>query len=306
MKIGQRVHCILHGGKDGVIAAIHGELDPASCVSLGSIGVAGGNAMVDIIWDNGTTSHVPESLIRRSVQWRLYDEVWSADRVEAARCFLVAEGARKEQEAAEAARVLQEAKEDLLKRYPMLLTADDERLDGKRAIANIRKLLKAAWPKMKFSVRQSQGAVRIAWRDGPTSNQVSEITRQFEAGHFDGMTDCYESRETAWTILFGSAQYVSQVREVTDVAMKRAVDALWANLSNLRDVPKPVDVDERFCWMSRGEVPGLSNTRIEELVQSLVSHYDATTDTYQVPTVAYGRHTFVVSLVREAEQALAA
>lgn len=305
MELGQRVHCILYGGKDGVIAGIQGTLDPDSCKSLGAIGVTGGNATVEVIWDNGTTSHVPECLILRSVQWRLYDEVWSASQIEESRQRMLAEGARKEQEAAQKASAMQQAKDDLVKRYPTLLTPEAEPFDGKRAVANVRKLLKLSWPKTKFSVRQSHGEIRIGWRDGPTSDQVSVVARPFEAGRFDGMSDSYEYHETAWTSLFGSIHYVNQTRVHSDITLKRAVDALWANLPNLRDIPKPTQVDEQFCWTSRGLVPGLAGTTVEELVQCLASHYDATTDTYLEPSSKYGRMTFIVPIVREAEMALA-
>lgn len=306
MKLGQRVHCILYGGKDGVIAGIHGALDPDSCAALGAIGVTGGNATIDVIWDDGTTSHVPEALIRRSVQWQLYDEVWSASQIEESRQRMLAEGARKEREAAEKALAMQQAKDDLVKRYPMLLTPEAEPLDGKRAVANVRRLLKLSWPKTKFSVRQSHGSVRIEWRDGPTADQVSAVSRQFEAGRFDGMSDSFEYHTTAWNSLFGSLQYVNQARVHSDITLRRAVDALWANLPNLRDIPKPTQVDEQFCWSAQSPVPGLAGTTVEELVQCLASHYDATTDTYLEPSSKYGRMTFIVSTVREAELALAA
>lgn len=54
--VGQRTHCILHGGKNGVVAAVPGTQSPGSCRDLGGIGVAGGNACLDLIWDDGTES----------------------------------------------------------------------------------------------------------------------------------------------------------------------------------------------------------------------------------------------------------
>jgi len=57
----------------------------------------------------------------------------------------------------------------------------------------IRKVLKIAFPKIKFSVRQRSGgnSITIDWENGPTVREVQAYTKDFEMGSFDGMTDMY-------------------------------------------------------------------------------------------------------------------
>lgn len=60
----------------------------------------------------------------------------------------------------------------------------------------IRKELKAAFPDVKFSVTSegySMGdSVSIGWTNGPTAQQIRDISDKYKKGHFDGMTDCYD------------------------------------------------------------------------------------------------------------------
>lgn len=65
-----------------------------------------------------------------------------------------------------------------------------------QAAAAIREELKTKFPGVKFSVTSegfSMGdAVRVKWTDGPTENEVTNITAKYEYGHFNGMEDIYE------------------------------------------------------------------------------------------------------------------
>ena len=60
----------------------------------------------------------------------------------------------------------------------------------------IREELKKAFPNVSFSVKSfsfSMGDdVRIEWTNGPTTEQIENITKKYEYGTFDGMTDLYE------------------------------------------------------------------------------------------------------------------
>jgi len=71
----------------------------------------------------------------------------------------------------------------------------------KQTAAILRRLLRANFPACKFSVVTERGSmvssVRIGWTDGPTVARVEQIASRFEAGHFDGMTDCYDYADTA-------------------------------------------------------------------------------------------------------------
>lgn len=61
--------------------------------------------------------------------------------------------------------------------------------------AIIRGKLKANFPNTKFQVRSESFAggnsVDVYWTDGPTSDQVEKLIAMYQAGYFDGMTDCY-------------------------------------------------------------------------------------------------------------------
>lgn len=63
----------------------------------------------------------------------------------------------------------------------------------------IKNELKAKFPTTKFSVHSQNysggDSVRVSYYRGsnaPTCKDVEAITNKFQAGHFDGMTDCYE------------------------------------------------------------------------------------------------------------------
>jgi hypothetical protein len=87
LSIGSRVHCILYGGRDGVIFNIRGEQRPETCQS-NSIILSGGKAEFDIVWENGTESlRTPEALVRGGVQWRVLDGIATADEIAAMRGY---------------------------------------------------------------------------------------------------------------------------------------------------------------------------------------------------------------------------
>ncbi len=66
-------------------------------------------------------------------------------------------------------------------------------MSAKETSKQIRKELKSNFPKVKFSVRtKSYNTCDIDWVDGPTQNEVNDIVRKYQLGHFNGMTDSYE------------------------------------------------------------------------------------------------------------------
>ncbi|MBB2199890.1 hypothetical protein HLH44_21120, partial [Gluconacetobacter sp. 1c LMG 22058] len=77
--------------------------------------------------------------------------------------------------------------------------------DGAIAAKNIRLLLKAAFPAVKFSVRKRHyGALTVSWADGPDSNAVEAVTDLFRTGH--------NGTSTPWMMVFGHAEYISTSR----------------------------------------------------------------------------------------------
>lgn len=57
----------------------------------------------------------------------------------------------------------------------------------------VRKALKAAFPRVKFSVTSKKysggSSISVGWTDGPNDESVKAITDQFEGATFDGMQD---------------------------------------------------------------------------------------------------------------------
>ncbi|WP_157266570.1 LPD29 domain-containing protein [Azohydromonas aeria] len=111
---------------------------------------------------------------------------------------------------------------------------------SKTAAANLRKMLKTAFPRVKFSVRCDHSSINVRWTDGPTAAAVCEIAHRFKAGHFDGMTDCYEYSRSPWGETFGSAEYVFEHREISDALLARAIEAA-AQKHGQKDRPSVAD-----------------------------------------------------------------
>jgi len=304
--VGQHVHCILYGGKDGVVTEIHGDQAPGSCRALGGgVGVTGGNAHFDIVWDNGTQSRgIPESLIRCSVQWHLYPEVAATAEVAAAIAHLAIEEARRKTEADQAAIAFANRCSELVAKHPELKLSSSEPDGFKRAVTNMRVSLKKSFPKVKFSVRQQYyGSVDVRWTDGPTSSQVQKIIGRFQEGHFDGMEDIYRNEHKPWTEMFGGAKYVSTYRDVSDAILQIGLDRLYEQLAgNLQGVQKP-DVKDLQGFGSSPQIPDLNMT-VNEGVRGIAEVYDATTGQFSYD--GYFRYNWLVDPLIEAQKAEAA
>lgn len=229
LHIGQKVHCKLYGGKDGVIYNIQGDQHPETVESMASgVLMRGGNAYIDIVYENGTKTRVPESILH-GVQWELSNVVVLGAEVE--RLLLLADIAEIERRNAadEEKRKRTEATAQLLEDHPELtvLGSTDK---GRWAVgaANIRKELARVFPGFKFSVtseRYSGGcSININWTDGPTTEEVTKITGKYEEGHFNGMDDIYEFNNGVWPEVFGGAKYVFESRnysqEVEDTVIR--------------------------------------------------------------------------------------
>lgn len=82
----------------------------------------------------------------------------------------------------------------------------------------IREELKANFAGVKFSVTSENFAggnsVNISWSDGPTTEQVSNISNKYQYGHFNGMDDIYEYTNDRKDI--PQAKYVSESRSMSD------------------------------------------------------------------------------------------
>lgn len=297
--VGQEVYCGLYGGKYGVVVAIYGEQSPATCQSLmGGVGVMGGSAKFDIIWNCGTESRkIPESLLRRSVQWDVFDHVATSAEIETAKENLVKETLRREEEAREAKRAFDEETEALKQEFSFLKTADDESSSPKRAAANIRILLKRHWPTVKFSVRvRDYNCCNIRWVDGPTNCQVSAVVNRFKGGYFDGMTDCYSHEHTPFNQLFGDLEYLFTDRDTSDEVTRKAIDALWLALpNNLKDIPRP---SVETCFSNYNLIPCLE-LEVREAIRVISNNYDTVSQKYVMPSYYPKGRWLLESLIKQ-------
>lgn len=113
------------------------------------------------------------------------------------------------------------------------------------AAKNIRTELKMEFPGVKFSVRGRSFAggdsIDIRWTDGPTTKQVRAISSKYQMGSFDGMTDCYEYRKSAWTEVFGSSKYIMDQRDHSDKAIESAIRRACNRLGGMDAIPTVED-----------------------------------------------------------------
>ena len=230
LEVGTRVHSILYGGRDGIIFKIRGEQRPESIQRLGGgCMVTGGSATFDIVFAKGTISRgIPESIIR-GVQWRISDgELASEEEIQHALAFAQLESRRKERSDKEEAEAKEEARAAFLAAHPELDPVDPEKYDSRtKGSKNLRRELKDAFPKTKFSVRSSSfsggDSIDVNWTDGPTTEAVEKISGKYQQGNFNGMIDLYEYSGSVWPDVFGGAKYVMTNRSYSNEAYLQAV-----------------------------------------------------------------------------------
>ena len=191
--------------------------------------VTGGTATIDVVFDDGTISYaIPEGIIR-GVQWNILEGVANAEEIAIALAYAELESRRKKQEKETEDQAKKECREAFLKAHPELEPVDPEKYDSlKKASKNIKRELKDAYPKTKFSVRARSysggNSIDINWTDGPTSEEVEKITGKYQEGHFNGMEDIYEySKTNVWPSVFGGAKYVMWHRHHSKEAYLQAV-----------------------------------------------------------------------------------
>lgn len=263
--IGQRVYCSLWFAGVGIIYAIDGEQAPSSVQGIGGVGFAGGNAKINVVFEQGSISEkLPEGLLRSSGQWSILEEEPATDEeIQAALKY-----ARQEAKKAKAKKHMQKqafyAQQRALLQDPALRglkRANQGENPEKVAAANIRKELKAAFPGVKFSVRKSSGALAIRWTDGPTLDAVDAIAERYKSGSFDSMQDLHTTTRSPFNTLFGDVDFLNLSRDLSDELTTRAIDAVWARYEgNLRDMAKPTAQDVKTGDWWRVEIPRLQET----------------------------------------------
>jgi hypothetical protein len=98
------------------------------------------------------------------------------------------------------------------------------KLYGRELTVAMKKLLKARWPGVAWSVRESRGTgcgwFHVKWTDGPTSREVSGAVGCFQSSYFDGMIDGYNQTGNGAFLLggqwvAGSARGINTSRETS-------------------------------------------------------------------------------------------
>lgn len=134
------------------------------------------------------------------------------------------------------------------------------------AAAAIRAELKRAFPAVKFQVRSesySMGdSVRIHWQDGPTVEAVDAITKKYQYGHFDGMTDMYEHSNCRTDI--PQTKFVQTERRTSDAARAAALAYIKAHWGNAENITSENDT-----------IPG-HNERVGTLIYRMLRRMDLT------------------------------
>lgn len=135
----------------------------------------------------------------------------------------------------------------------------------KESAKEIRKVLRREFPATKFSVTTARGsmvsAVDIAWTDGPTTARVDALVKCFEAGRFDGMTDCYDFDSDTALLIEGKAyrpacQYVMTQRSISPKLAQNAAKLV----GNYYGMEAPAILDKGHYWVVE---PSQSNTARE-------------------------------------------
>ncbi len=229
LELGQRVYSILYGGRDGIITAIHGEQHPESIRQLGrGCVVMGGRASVDIAFEEYVTRGIPESIVR-GVQWYISDVVEPAEVIKQAISTAQLAVAKADQKKKEEQERHAKEKTELPARFPYLIPG------AGNGAKNIRIELKRAFASVKFSVTTARGtgSININWTDGPTEEEVEKITRKYQQGDFDGMTDCYNyNHSNVWPDVFGGSQYIFENRHESPELTLRVAQGMGFKLES--------------------------------------------------------------------------
>ena len=96
------------------------------------------------------------------------------------------------------------------------------------AAAAIKAELQKAYPGVKFSCTSESfsmgNSVHVSWTEGPTTEQVKNISSKYEYGHFNGMEDIYEYSNSREDI--PQAKYVSESRTIKEETIKAIAENL--------------------------------------------------------------------------------
>ncbi len=232
LKVGQKIHCTLYGGRDGYVTRITGEQRPDTCKTLlGGIGVAGGNAEIHIVFPNHFSS-VPESLVRNSVQWRIYDEFVSDAvlKMTIANTQAFIDAKYKAEELEGLKKQSEETRQLTAHEYNHLKPVEKWFSAAETAV-NIRAELKKQYPGVKFGVRKSShSCINVEWVDGPAPDKVSNALENFKGTAGMNMDDSVNYKSHAW--IFGTVDYLFCQQSHSDGVLQSAIDKINTRFNN--------------------------------------------------------------------------
>jgi hypothetical protein len=209
--VGRRFYVNGPYGGPAMIVAVYGEPGLVPVGRIGGIVYHGGSATFDVVYDSGRMScKLPESIIGSGAPYIMSEEVASAEEVAealaAAAIFKASEAAK----AAAAAAAFAAAKEAAKAAGLALGLVPEAEFKGRGCAAayNLRRELKAAGIKVVSLRSDGYDAIRVKLADAADLPAAKVICGKYEAGHFDGMTDCYDYDPSAWGAVFGDVRYV--------------------------------------------------------------------------------------------------
>lgn len=121
-------------------------------------------------------------------------------------------------------------------------------IDGAEVSKLIKRDLKAAFPKCKFSVKLSRysggSSIRVCWLNGPTQAEVEAKVGHYHGASFDGMIDLKSYHDTltltaeGWVSVHYGNDYLFFEREFTAAFLASAVEVVKAKYGS--EVGEPV------------------------------------------------------------------
>lgn len=223
------------------------EPGAANCFVIGR-SMAPVSGYVDVLWPTCESRHIPVEIVT-SLPYRVHDGLATDEEVAAVRAQLAVYQAEQKAKADKTTKSRAAERERLLAQYPHLLRPSEHESTLTCAAKNIRTLLKAAFPRTKFTVRTERysggNSINVGWTDGPTTSEVKAITDRFQGGDFDGMTDSYDYRHSVWGNLFGEGHYVFENRAHSTAALLAVCTAILAsgNVSRSDWTPEAMAAD---------------------------------------------------------------
>jgi hypothetical protein len=223
IEIGTRVRTT---NGEGIVFATHPYDNPSPVRSIGGIMISGGAACHDVVYSRGIISRrVPDAILLSSPNRVVEGSIATGTEIALALANADKAKAAKEAAESEAEKKFREEKARIIVENPHLVPADATAASCNFAAANLRKELKHAFPKTKFSVKLKKysggNSISASWTDGAAFDKVCEICQKYVGTSFDGMQDLSTLHVTAWNSVFGSANHVFPGREITAAALAR-------------------------------------------------------------------------------------